>query len=46
MFLLKCPRCKKQMKYQSKDGMIAGKRKNCVYCNMSMDVRKNVAKKL
>ena len=46
MFLLECPRCRKQMKYQSQDGRVAGKRKNCVYCNRSMDVGKSLVKKL
>lgn len=45
MFLLKCPRCGKQMKYDSR-GSIIGKRKTCVYCNFSMDARKSVVQKL
>lgn len=46
MFLLKCPRCGNSMKYQSRDASIIGKRKACVYCNFSMDIRKCVVQEL
>lgn len=46
MFLLKCPRCRNQMKYQTRDISVIGKRKACVYCNFSMDVRKSVVQEL
>ena len=39
--LLRCPQCKNQMKYQPK-GSVIGKKKACVYCGKSFDVRKNV----
>lgn len=45
LFLLRCPRCKNQMKYAAK-GSILGKRKSCVYCNFSMDVRKSVLQQI
>lgn len=46
MFLLKCPRCGNQMKYQGRDANIIGKRKACVYCNFSMEVRNAIVKEL
>ncbi|MBS3132562.1 hypothetical protein J4470_00335 [Candidatus Woesearchaeota archaeon] len=45
MFLLKCQRCGNRMKYQTNSSVI-GKRKACVYCNFSMDVRKSVLREI
>ena len=44
IFLLRCPKCKNSMKYQSKDCILTGKRKVCVYCGHSFKVRTNFAK--
>ncbi|MEM4263564.1 MAG: hypothetical protein QW666_01550 [Candidatus Woesearchaeota archaeon] len=46
MLLLKCPNCKNQMKYQSKETITAGKRKQCVYCGNSFGVNENILKRL
>ena len=46
IFLLRCPKCKNTMKYGSKDCILIGKRKQCVYCGFSMSVRKAIAKSL
>ena len=46
MFLLECPKCKNRMNYQPKDNKITGKKKACVYCNHSMDARKNLIRKV
>jgi hypothetical protein len=45
IFLLRCPKCKNTMKYQSKDSILTGKRKACVYCGKSFLVRKNLTTK-
>jgi len=46
MLLLKCPKCKNNMKYQSMDGNIIGKSKRCVYCGRSFKIRDNIIKKV
>ncbi|MBL7054219.1 hypothetical protein ISS05_00510 [Candidatus Woesearchaeota archaeon] len=46
MFLLKCPNCKNKMKYQSKGMILTGKRKKCVYCGKSYNVREAIVKKI
>ncbi|MFH1181593.1 MAG: hypothetical protein V1702_01420 [Candidatus Woesearchaeota archaeon] len=46
MFLLQCPKCNNQMKYESRTPEIFGKRKRCVYCGKAFDVRKAIVKKL
>jgi hypothetical protein len=46
IFLLKCPKCKHDMKYESRDIYLRGKRKRCVYCGFSMNVRDNIIKKV
>jgi hypothetical protein len=46
MFLLQCPKCKQQMKYESRNEEIFRKKKRCVYCGKTFDVRKNLVKKL
>jgi hypothetical protein len=33
------------MKYQSRDIYLSGKRKRCVYCGHSFDVKNNLVKK-
>ncbi|HLG24922.1 MAG TPA: hypothetical protein VI564_08380 [Candidatus Nanoarchaeia archaeon] len=46
MFLLKCPKCKNEMKYQNMDISLSGKKKRCVYCGFSMGVNKTIVKKI
>jgi hypothetical protein len=41
MFLVKCPKCKHNMKYQPKNNP---KTKKCVYCNHSFKVNPNINK--
>jgi len=46
MFLLECPRCHKRMKYAPVGGVsdLSGKKKACVYCNLSFGVQKAVVR--
>ncbi|MEA3430959.1 MAG: hypothetical protein U9R08_06830 [Nanoarchaeota archaeon] len=46
MFLLKCPKCKNQMKYATRDSFLTKKVKKCVYCNKSFSVKDNILEKL
>ena len=46
MFLLRCPKCKHTMKYDSRDNVIVGKKKSCVYCGRSYIVKNAIVKKL
>ena len=46
MFLLKCPNCKHNMKYQGRDVILVKKRKKCVYCGFSMSVKDSIVKKI
>ena len=46
MFLLKCPRCKNNMKYQPMTKTLYKKVKRCVYCGFSMNVSNSVVKKI
>ena len=46
LLLLQCPKCKHRMKYQSKDIILTGKRKACVYCGRSFKVRENLIEKV
>jgi predicted RNA-binding Zn-ribbon protein involved in translation (DUF1610 family) len=46
MFLVQCPKCGNRMKYQSKDSMLAGKKKACVYCGYSIKVSEHVVKQV
>ena len=46
MLLLQCPKCKNRMKYQNMTSNLDKKRKVCVYCGKSMDVKKSFVKKL
>ncbi|MBW2989264.1 hypothetical protein KY358_03005 [Candidatus Woesearchaeota archaeon] len=45
ILLLRCPRCRNKMKYESRDSILTGKRKLCVYCNHSFKVRTNIVGK-
>ncbi len=44
--LLKCPKCKNDMKYQSRDMSLTGKSKRCVYCGRSFKVLGRIIKKV
>lgn len=46
MFVLRCPKCKNQMKYlpSKHSTTISGKIKKCVYCNRSFKVTENIVK--
>ncbi len=46
IFLLVCPHCKNRMKYQAKSMILAGKRKSCVYCGKSFNVKGQIIKKV
>ncbi len=46
IFLLKCPKCKHDMKYESRDMYLAGKRKRCVYCGTSFSVKVNLVRRV
>ena len=46
ILLIKCPKCKHDMKYESREGYLSGKRKRCVYCGFSMNIRDNLVRKL
>ncbi|MCM2324881.1 MAG: hypothetical protein NDI94_00310 [Candidatus Woesearchaeota archaeon] len=37
MLLLKCPKCKHEMKYNP-SGELKGKKKRCVYCGFSFSI--------
>jgi len=46
MLLLKCPKCGHSMKYQNKTKILAGKKKQCVYCGRSFGVSTHIIKKI
>jgi transposase-like protein len=46
IFLLKCPKCKHDMKYESRGMYLSGKRKKCVYCGHSFNVKDNLVRKV
>ncbi|MBI2658096.1 hypothetical protein HYX08_05380 [Candidatus Woesearchaeota archaeon] len=46
MFLLQCPKCRNQMKYQNKDISLISKKKRCVYCGKSFSVNKAIMEKI
>ena len=46
MFLLKCPKCGNDMKYQTSDNILSKKVKKCVYCGRSFTVKKHIVKRL
>jgi len=43
IFLVRCPKCRNQMKYQT-TGLLAGKSKCCVYCNRSFQVKDHLVR--
>jgi len=45
VFILRCPRCKNEMKYQSKDSILIKKRKKCVYCGKDFKVSDYIIKR-
>jgi len=45
MLLLKCPKCGNTMRSEPK-GMVGNKRKRCVYCGHSFEMRKYVVKEI
>ncbi len=44
MFLLKCPNCGNNMKYQPAKFGTHGKSKRCVYCGKSFTVKDHIIK--
>lgn len=46
MFLLKCPKCGNNMKYDSRGVILTKKRKRCVYCGRSFKAGDCIVKKL
>jgi len=44
MLLLKCPRCKNNMKYQPTNSELSTKVKRCVYCGRTYKVKENIVK--
>ncbi|MBD3354669.1 hypothetical protein GF361_01635 [Candidatus Woesearchaeota archaeon] len=47
MFLVKCPHCKQNMKYQKMKGYgLKDKRKRCVYCGRSFKIKGNILKSI
>ena len=45
ILLLRCPKCGHDMKYQAREDILTGKRKQCVYCGRSFLARKHIVKK-
>ncbi|MBN1156991.1 hypothetical protein JXA85_05210 [Candidatus Woesearchaeota archaeon] len=46
ILLLRCPRCRNQMKYQTTEQFLTGKRKSCVYCGRSFKVNDAMIKRI
>ncbi|MBS3098359.1 hypothetical protein J4209_06205 [Candidatus Woesearchaeota archaeon] len=46
MFLLKCPKCGNNMKYDSRGAILTGKRKRCVYCGHGYKVKEHIIEKI
>jgi uncharacterized protein YbaR (Trm112 family) len=46
MFLLKCPKCKNNMKYQTEDQILTKKVKRCVYCGRSFKVKDRIIERI
>lgn len=44
MIIVKCPKCKHNMNYMPKPGMITEKSKRCVYCGHTFKVHSNLEK--
>jgi len=45
-FLVKCPKCKHDMKYQTEDSILSKKVKRCVYCGRSFKVIDRIVKRI
>ena len=46
MLILRCPKCKNEMKYQSRNSILTKKRKQCVYCGKVFKITDYIVKKL
>ncbi|MFO8015827.1 MAG: hypothetical protein R6U32_01850 [Candidatus Woesearchaeota archaeon] len=46
MFILKCPKCGNEMKYEGRGSLPGSKRKACVYCGASFKVKDNIIKEI
>jgi transposase-like protein len=46
MFLVKCPKCKHDMKYQTTSSLLTNKKKRCVYCGRSFSVKDRLVKRI
>jgi hypothetical protein len=44
MIIVKCPKCKHDMKYDPKPGMITSKSKRCVYCGHTFKIHSDLEK--
>ncbi|GIU69404.1 MAG: hypothetical protein KatS3mg002_0640 [Candidatus Woesearchaeota archaeon] len=44
MIIVKCPKCKHNMKYEPQKGRITKKNKRCVYCGYTFKVHSNIEK--
>lgn len=45
ILLLRCPKCKNNMKYNATSIYLSDKRKRCVYCGKSFKIKDNILKK-
>gem|GEM_PF-1095639 len=45
ILILRCPKCKNNMKYNAASILLADKRKRCVYCGRSFKIKDNIIKK-
>jgi uncharacterized protein YbaR (Trm112 family) len=45
ILLLRCPKCKNNMRYNSTSVYPADRRKRCVYCGKSYKIKDNIIKK-
>jgi uncharacterized protein YbaR (Trm112 family) len=45
LFLLRCPKCRNEMKYQAA-GVLGKQLKKCVYCGKAFKVRDSVVSRL
>ena len=46
MFLLRCPKCRNTMKYETRSAILGSRRKTCVYCGRSFIAKDNILKRL
>ncbi len=44
MFLVKCPHCGRDQRYQPRPGVLTAKSKRCVYCGRNFKVHANLNK--